>query len=241
VRTETAYNIVIDSSGVTTTELKKLPDPNPKSPTKMPTDNETTNTACNCPSTLPPNGNAGGDLSGAYPDPTVQKLNGKPLSNTAPKVGDTLRWNGTAWEPGAEMQTFFKKLDPKTNTAVELNGITYWLHKITGLTHTIVLNKKSRLIINAVIGVRGPGNFVTGITSSQGNLHFRINNEFKPEKDGYTAFSVEQVRNINVNLSNYMVDLEPGTYLIEFFVQHELSTSNFSAYGQYSSIMVLPL
>jgi hypothetical protein len=57
--------------------------------------------SCTCTS-LPPNGNAGGDLSGDYPAPTVQKLSGRPLSNAAPDTGQVLKWNGTGWAPAAD-------------------------------------------------------------------------------------------------------------------------------------------
>ncbi len=47
---------------------------------------------------------AGGDLSGTYPNPTVAKIQGQPVSTTAPSTGQALVWDGLAWSPKTVVQ-----------------------------------------------------------------------------------------------------------------------------------------
>lgn len=48
---------------------------------------------------------AGGDLSAAFPNPTVSRLQGRTIAANAPNIGEALIWNGTAWTPQAIPQT----------------------------------------------------------------------------------------------------------------------------------------
>ncbi len=65
--------------------------------------------------TLPPDGPAGGDLDGNYPDPVVTAIQGNSVATTTPTTDQVLKWNGSTWAPATDNAGFSPWFTSGTN------------------------------------------------------------------------------------------------------------------------------
>lgn len=97
-----------------------------------------------------PVGPAGGDLGGSYPNPTVDGLQGSPVSSTAPTTGYALVWSGTEWAPALVTASIAD--GDKGDITVSASGTTW---TIDG--QAVTYGKMQHCTADSLLG-RGSGN-----------------------------------------------------------------------------------
>jgi hypothetical protein len=177
----------------------------------------------------------------------ANKLSGNSVSPTTPTIGQVLKWNGTAWEPAPDnvapagattspptIQTFFKNIDEES---IMLDGtyngsFPFVIHK-----YTVIVTNNSRLIINANFRFRSDN--CTACGSSQMGVALYLDNGFKDNPLENLMGNSSYARG---SINNYMLDVGPGTHIIEFRATHPNIDGNVKGWvtAKYSSVMILP-
>lgn len=114
-------------------------------------------------SKLAGNAAAGGDLSGTLPSPAVARIQGRPVSSTAPVTGQTLKWDGTQWTPTVDSNS--GGTVTSVTAGAGLYGGTITGSGTIGIASRAVINtmlSNSSLTVAAGTGLAGGGTVELG-------------------------------------------------------------------------------